>query len=478
MANMSIASELAKAGVTAGRIGDEPQGELLERLRTTYRSGTTRTYAWRSAQLKQLLRMLEECESEIVEALAQDGGKPVFEAYSGEVSFVRAEARHALRRVRRWMRPKRVRTPVFSQPARSKVMFEPMGVVLIMGAWNYPINEILGPLVGALAAGNCVVLKPSELSPKASQLLARIVPKYLDSDAVRVVEGGVAKTGELLDQRFDKILFTGSTRVGRIVMEAASKHLTPVTLELGGKSPVIVDRSANYDVAARRLTWAKFFHAGQTCLAPDYVLVHRDDHDAFVESIRTNLRDFYGDDPRKSEHYSRMIGTRHLERLIKLLDSGEVAIGGQVDAGDRYLSPTVLRDVSWESPIMQEEIFGPILPVIAYDSVDECITRIRNRPTPLALYLFAEDDAVIDKVLAGTESGGVCVNTLMEHNSNPNLPFGGKGESGMGAYHGHQGFLCFSHQRAVLHKTTRLDSRLAYPPYSERAKALVRFFMG
>ena len=453
-------------------------GAIIARLRSTFRSGKTKPYAWRRRQLDQLMKLLTEREHDIVRVLAEDSGKPELEAYTGEVAFVRAEAKHMRKHLKKWMKRKRVGTPPVLLPARSHLRYEPMGVVLIMGAWNYPVHEILGPLAGALAAGNCVVLKPSELSPAASAFIAEVIPKYFDDDSVVVCEGGVAETTELLKQRFDKILFTGSARIGKIVMRAAAEHLTPVILEMGGKSPAIVDRSARMAVIARRILWGKFFHAGQTCLAPDYVLVHEDDRDALITEMKKALDKFYSGNPKTSPDYSRIINKHHFERLVGFLGDGQVVYGGEFDAEDKYIAPTMMVDVSWDAPVMQEEIFGPVLPILTYRSLDECIERINDRPTPLGAYVFSENNTTIDYLLDRIESGGAAVNQIMAQASNPELPFGGKGESGMGAYHGHESFLCFSHRRGVVHQSLKIDSPLAYPPYSENTKKWIRRLLG
>ena len=333
-------------------------------------------------------RLLVDHEGELLEALAADLGKPATEAYATELGFVGAELKNTLRHLRRWMRPQRVSTGLAVKPARARIVREPLGVVLVIAPWNYPVNLLLGPMIGAIAAGNCVVAKPSELTPHTSAVLARRIPEYLDPDCVAVVEGGTPECGLLLDQRFDHIFFTGSNRVARVVMEAAARHLTPVTLELGGKSPAIVDGTANLEVAGRRVAWGKFLNAGQTCIAPDYVLVTEGVADRFVEEVRRSIFDFYGPDPQASPDYARIVDDRHYARLVGLLDSGTVGVGGEHDAASRFIAPTVLRDVAADSPAMQDEIFGPILPVLTVGSIDEAIAFVNERDKPLALYVF------------------------------------------------------------------------------------------
>ncbi|MFM7270426.1 MAG: aldehyde dehydrogenase family protein [Actinomycetes bacterium] len=453
---------------------------LVESLRTTFATGRTRDAAWRTAQLRALHRMLAEQEEPLLEALRTDLGKPAIEAFLTEIAFVRAEVDVTLKHLRRWMRPERVGIPVKQQPGRARIHRDPLGVVLIIGPWNYPVQLLLAPLVGAIAAGNCAVLKPSEVSPTVSATLARIVPQYLDRDAVRVVEGAVPETSALLEQRWDHIFYTGNGTIGRVVMGAAAKHLTPVTLELGGKSPTYVDASANLAVAARRIAWGKFLNSGQTCIAPDYVLVDRSVEAAFVEHLRAAVHGFFGDDPSTSPDFGRIVNGRHFARIRALADgagAGTPAFGGRHDEASRYIEPCALLGVDPSARIMQEEIFGPVLPILGVDGVDEAIRFINDRDKPLALYIFAERGAVTDRILAETSSGGVCVNATLYHLVPPTLPFGGVGESGQGAYHGRSTFETFSHRKSVLRKPTRLDPPIAYPPYTEQKQKLIRRFL-
>jgi aldehyde dehydrogenase (NAD+) len=347
-------------------------------------------------------------------------------------------------------------------------------VVAIISPWNYPIQLLLSPAAGAIAAGNSVVLKPSEIAPHTSTVITELIQRYLDPDAVQVIEGGVAETTELLAQRFDHIFYTGNGRIGRVVMEAAAKHLTPVTLELGGKSPTIVDATANLRVAARRIAWGKFLNAGQTCIAPDYLLVDKKVASAFIGELRAAIKEFYGDDPKQSGDYARIVNGHHFNRLASMLESGSVVIGGETDANTKYIAPTVLADVNVSAPVMQDEIFGPILPMVEIDNVAEAIAFINSKPHPLALYVFSEDDRAIDAVIERTTAGGVTVNGTILHISNPNLPFGGVGESGMGAYHGKSSIDIFQHRKPVLRKSTKVDPSIAYPPYTEKKMKLIR----
>lgn len=439
---------------------------LVEEVRERFDSGITRSLDWRIRQLDAIARMVEECESEIFAALRADLGKPEMEAYGAEVSYITNEVAHAKKHLRGWMKPEKVSSPIVVQPGQSYIVREPLGVALIISPWNYPFQLLMAPLVAAIAAGNCAVLKPSEVSPATSALLAKWIPKYLDG-CVKVVEGGVPETTRLLEQRFDHIFYTGNGSVARVIMAAAAKNLTPVTLELGGKSPCIVDASADLDVTAKRIVWGKFFNAGQTCVAPDYVLVEESVHDALLNRLVATVREFYGDDPKRSADFARVVNERHLGRLVKLLDGQTIACGGQHDAKDRYLAPTILRDVSPDSAVMQEEIFGPILPVISVPHIDAAITFVTRRDKPLALYVFSQRDSVQTKVRDRTSAGGMAINHVWLHLAVPELPFGGVGESGMGAYHGKHGFETFSHRKSVLKKPTQIDPALLYPPYTE-----------
>jgi len=462
-------------GMARARAAALDVAEAVAGLRRAFEAGRTRSYAWRVAQLDALARLVTEHEGEILAALHADVGKPAIEAFSAEIAFITGEVKHTKKHLRSWMKPERVSTPLVTQPGSSAIQREPLGVVLIIGPWNYPLQLLLGGLVGAIAAGNCVVMKPSEVAPETSKLVAKLVPEYLDTDCVAVIEGGVPETTALLAERFDHILYTGNGTVGRIVMRAAAEHLTPVTLELGGKSPCIVDRSADLEIAVKRIAWAKFFNAGQTCIAPDYLLVHEDVHDRVLELFAATVRGFYGDDPKTSPDYARIVNARHHQRLMKLLPgSGAVAVGGEADEAERYLAPTILKDVPPESPIMEGEIFGPILPVLKVRTIDEAVRFVNARPKPLALYVYASDTAVQDEVLSRTSSGGAVVNHCTLHFAVPGLPFGGVGESGMGAYHGKHSFETFSHRKAVLKKPTSLDPPILYPPYTESKEGWIR----
>ena len=445
--------------------------------RAAFATGVTRPIEWRRATLLRMRELLEERETQLLDALAADFGKPRFEAWTTELGFTVSDINHTLAHLSSWMRPDKVGTPLAFKPGSSYVVAEPVGVVCVIAPWNYPVQLLLLPMVAAISAGNAVVAKPSELAPHTAAELISLI-EAIGDPAIAAVQGGVAETTELLAQRFDHIIYPGNSRVARIVMRAAAENLTPVTLELGGKSPAIVSRHANIDVAARRIAWGKFINAGQTCIAPDYVLVEQPVHDQFVAALGTHITEFYGTDPQTSPDFTRLVNSPHFHRLEKLLDSGTIAFGGVTDADTRYISPTVLTGVTAADPVMGEEIFGPILPVIAVDSIDAAIVFVNGRSAdgdkPLALYTFSESDSENDKVIAGATSGGACVNGTLLHISNPNLPFGGVGESGMGAYHGKFGFDAFSHHRGVHSRSTKMDPSMMYPPYTAKKQKLIR----
>jgi aldehyde dehydrogenase (NAD+) len=470
---MSIAHDTVTSQ-PAVESNDFGAADLVASLRRSFDAGRTRSYGWRIEQLRGIKRMLDERESDICDALAADVGKPRLEAYSTEVAYSGGSVDIAIKSLKAWMSPDKVSTPLVVQPGVSKIYKDPLGVVLIISPWNYPFGLCIGPLIGAVAAGNCAVIKPSEVTPETSALLAQLLPQYVDPSCVKVFEGGVPETTAILEQKFDHVFYTGNGHVGRIVMTAAAKHLTPVTLELGGKSPCIVHHDANLDVAAKRIAWGKWSNAGQTCVAPDYLLVHRDVHDRFVRKLCDTVRDFYGDDPQQSKDYGRVVNARHHQRLMKLMDSGEVAIGGRADEADRYIAPTVLTNVSPDSPIMAEEVFGPLLPVLKVDDVDEAIRFINDRPKPLALYMFTENDRAGSEVIDRTSSGGATVNHAWMHLAVHDLPFGGVGESGMGAYHGKASFDIFTHHKSVLKKPTKMDPPLMYPPFTPMKEAILK----
>jgi aldehyde dehydrogenase (NAD+) len=446
-------------------------------VRRAFDSGRTRSPDWREAQLDGLLTILRDSADELVTALGRDMGKPPVEAHFTDIGFTATDIAHTRRHLRAWMQPRRARLRLQDQPAKGHLLPEPLGVSLVIAPWNYPVQLTLSPLATALAAGNAVVLKPSELVPETTALLARLLRTHLDPEAVAVVEGGPEVSTALLAERFDHIFFTGSTAVGRIVARAAAEHLTPTLLELGGKSPVFVGPEVRLDVAARRLAWGKSLNAGQTCIAPDYVLVDRARQAELVDRLVTAIGTFYGPDPARSPDLARIVNERHAERLARLLTDhgGTVACGGTVDVAGRRLAPTVVVDPDPTSALMQEEIFGPILPVLAVDDVDEAVAFVNARPKPLALYVFSDDERYQEQVTARTSSGGVCVNHVMFHIGPPELPFGGVGGSGHGRYHGRAGFDALSNLKPVYRRAVRPDLSLIYPPYTRlKAKLLQR----
>lgn len=440
-------------------------GALVQRQRAFFRSGATREVAFRREQLGKLRAAVAQRERDVLEALRADLGRPAEEAFTSELAIVLHEIDEARRRLPSWARPRRVRTPLVLFPATSRVQPEPYGVALIIAPWNYPFQLALAPLAAAIAAGNCAVVKPAEAAPRTSRLVAELVGATFEPDYVAAVEGGVPETQALLEERFDYLFFTGGTQVGRIVMAAAARHLTPLTLELGGKNPCIVDRDADPALAARRIAWGRFLNAGQTCIAPDFVLAHRDVKPALLEQLAAALAAFYGPEPKASPDYGRIVNERHFDRLAAFLGEGRAVVGGQSDRGARYIAPTVLEGVGWDSAVMQEEIFGPILPVLEFDELGAEIARLQERPRPLALYYFGGERARAEEVLRRLPSGGACLNDVFGQFLNLRLPFGGIGDSGMGAYHGKSGFDAFSHQRAVVRRATWADPGTRYPPY-------------
>lgn len=451
--------------------------DQMTRLRDAFNTGKTRSVQWRIAQLKQIKKMTLDNEQKIREALEADLGKCQLEAWSAEISYISGEVDHNIKHLKKWMKPRKVKTPVVAQPGKSYIQPDPLGVVMVIGAWNYPYQLVIAPFVAAIAAGNCAILKPSELAEHTSRLLAELVPKYLDGDAVAVVEGGVEETTELLKQKFDHILYTGGEVVGKIVMRAAAEHLTPVTLELGGKSPCIVDKNTNLEVTASRIAWCKWMNAGQTCVAPDYILVDEDVKDEFVAVMQKKITDFYGDNAINSKDYARIINERHWSRLMSYLEGQEVIYGGEGDQQQRYIAPTLVNNPAWDSELMKNEIFGPLLPILSYKHVDDAIKLINARPKPLAMYIFTKDKLLSHHVLHQTSAGNVCVNDGMMFMTNQDLPFGGVGNSGMGSYCGQAGFDTFSHLKAVMERSFALDIDIRYPPYNDKKLKMLKLLV-
>jgi aldehyde dehydrogenase (NAD+) len=447
--------------------------DLVSRLRATYATGRTRSADWRIAQLTGIERLVEESEHQIAQAVAQDLGRPISEVWLTEIASTKGEAVYARKNVRRWMRRRWQPLPLTQLPGLGWIQCEPLGVVLVIGPWNYPVYLSLGPLVGAVAAGNCAVVKPSELAPATSSLISELVPRYLDPDAIAVVQGDGAVTQQLLAQGFDHAIFTGGTEIGKKIMAGAAPHLTPVTLELGGKSPVIVTRDADLDVTARRVAWVKLMNSGQTCIAPDYILADRSIRDSLVSKIIDSMDEFRRDVPDKG---MRIVNQRQYARLSGYIEQtkGSIALGGGCDDAKLTIEPTVIVDPDPDEAVMRDEVFGPILPVLTSGTLDDTIAFINARPKPLAVYIFTRSKEIRDRILFEVPSGGAVVNHVAMHCLVPQLPFGGVGASGMGAYHGRWGFDAMSHRKSVLHKTFSPDLRFVYPPYTERATKLMR----
>ena len=443
---------------------------LVARHRAYFRTGATRSAEWREGQLTALRAMMTDRAEDFHAALWTDLRRNRTDADLTDVKFLATEADHALSHLRQWMKPLSVSTPPVLGPAQVQVQFDPLGVGLVIGTWNYPLMLTLSPLIAAIAGGNAAVVKPSEVAPATADVIARFLPEYLDQGRLLRRPRREPEMTALLEQQWDHIFFTGGTAVAKVVMTAAAKNLTPVVLELGGKSPTIVHSSADLRVAARRIAQGRWNNAGQTCTAPDYVLVFKDVAKPFLQHLKESILHFYGDEPQKSPDYGRIVSKRHFDRLTPLLASGTIYHGGRHDRADKFIAPTVLVNVSPDSPVMQEEIFGPILPVLEVDNVQKVIDFVNARPSPLGLYVFAEDQQVAEQILDSTSSGDAAVNDGTIQPLIPDLPFGGVGNSGMGKYHGEWGFRAYTNARGVLYHGTRIDPDLRYPPYSGQKK--------
>lgn len=460
----------------------EAAARLVKGLREAYGSGKTRTYEWRVSQLKSILKMADDREKDIVNALYSDLGKPELESVVYEVAMLKNACTLAIKKLKHWMKPEKVKTSIVSFPSSAEIVPEPFGVVLVISPWNYPFLLSLEPIVGAIAAGNAVVLKPSEVVPATSTLLAKLVGEYMDNSLIRVVEGAVAETTALLEQKWDKIFYTGNGRVGRIVMAAAAKHLTPVVLELGGKSPVVVDSGINLQVATRRIIAGKWgCNNGQTCVAPDYIITTKDYARKMVESLKHELEKFYGKNPLESKDLSRIVNSNHFARLTKLLDEDEVSDkivhGGDKDKPNLKIAPTILLDVPRDSQIMNEEIFGPLLPIITVEKVEDSIDVINSGTKPLAAYLFTTNEKLKKHFVSAVSAGGLAVNDTVIHLAVDTLPFGGVQESGTGSYHGKFSFDAFSHKKAVLYRGFAGDAPVRYPPYTQGKLRVMKALM-
>ncbi|XP_060673445.1 aldehyde dehydrogenase family 3 member H1 isoform X2 [Ziziphus jujuba] len=456
---------------------------VVEELRGSYASGKTRSYEWRVSQLENLLKLSSDHEQDIVDALRSDMSKPELESIIYEIAMLKNSCKLALKELKHWMAPEKVKTSLTTFPSSAEIVYEPLGVVLVISAWNYPFLLSLDPVVGAIAAGNAVVLKPSEIAPASSKLLAKLLGEYMDTSSIRVVEGAVEETSALLEQKWDKICYTGNARVGRIVMAAAAKHLTPVLLELGGKSPVIVDSGINLQVTTRRIIAGKWgCNNGQACISPDYIITTKDFAPKLVDSLKLELEKCYGKSPLESKDLSRIVNSNHWNRLKKLLDdervSGKIVHGGEVEETKLRIAPTILLDVPRDSLIMNEEIFGPLLPIITVEKLEESFDIINSGTKPLAAYLFTDDKKLKQLFVKNVSAGGLVINDTTIHLAVHTLPFGGVGESGIGAYHGKFSFDAFSHKKAVVYRSFAGDASIRYAPYTKGKLRLLRALMG
>ncbi len=439
--------------------------EAIKKQQAFFQSGASKELAFRMQQLRQLERAIDKWENELLRALELDLGKCRQEAYMTEVGLLRAELAYIMKHLPSWVQVRKVRTPCLYPGARSFIYPEPLGQVLIISPWNYPVYLALTPLLGAMAAGNCTVIKPAELAPHSSAVLQSLIQDSFPEEYIAVLEGGAEMSSELLEQPFDHIFFTGGSAVGKLVMQAAARRLTPVTLELGGKSPCLVDQDVNIEYTARRIIWGKFLNAGQTCVAPDYLLLQREIKEPLLKKMGEVLLKFYGANPRQSPDYARIVSAGHFQRLEALLADGRILYGGEAVREERYIAPTIMDCIAPDSPLLQEEIFGPLLPVLEFGDLEEAIQFVNERPKPLALYFFSRSRKRQEQVLKWSSSGGVCINDTLSHISSPYLPFGGVGESGIGSYHGRASFELFSHKKSVLQQSLSFDIPLKYPPY-------------
>ena len=444
--------------------------DLMQKQKQWFSTGVTKSIPFRLNQLKRLRESIQDHEKEILEALKLDLNKPEFEAYATEVGFVLDSIRHFEKNLEKWAKDKTTKTPIHQAFSKGTIKYEPYGTVLIIAPYNYPFQLLIEPLIGAISAGNTVILKPSEYTTHTEKIIIKVIEDAFDPEYICVVTGGRDITQELIHAPFDYIFFTGSVEVGKVVMRAAADHLVPVTLELGGKSPTIVHEDADIVAAAERITWGKFMNAGQICIAPDYIYVHASKEQLFIDEVLKNIVKYYGTFPIKSPDYCRIVNQRHMERLIGLINHDKVVMGGQYDMAERYIAPTVMKGVTWDDAVMKEEIFGPLMPIMTYTSLEDVIQNIIKRPKPLALYLFSESESIQDYVMDQVSFGGGCINDTILHVSSPYLPFGGVGASGMGAYHGEDSFKTFSHAKSILKKTVKVEKMVLYPPYKNNVK--------
>ncbi|KAL8126517.1 aldehyde dehydrogenase family 3 member H1-like isoform X1 [Apium graveolens] len=452
-----------------GTFNRDNANKLVKDLKKVFNTGKTKTYEWRMSQLTNMLKMIEENEADIYRALYKDLSKPESEAFISEIAMTTGSCKLALKELDQWMKPQKAKTTVTTYPSSAQIVSEPLGIVLVISTWNYPFLLSLDPVIGALAAGNAVVLKPSEIAPASASLLSKLFQEYLDSSAIKVVEGAVDETTALLEQKWDKIFYTGNGRVGRIIMAAAAKHLTPVILELGGKCPVVVDSNTNLQVSAKRIVAGKWgCNNGQTCIAPDYIITTKDFAPKLIDALKNELLEFFGENPMKSKDMSRLVNLYHFKRLTSLMDevSDKIVVGGQRNEEKLKISPTILLDVPENSQIMQEEIFGPLLPILTVENVKDSFDMINSRSKPLAAYIFTSDEELKKDFVRDIYAGGMLINDTILHLTVDSLPFGGVGESGMGSYHGKFSFDSFSHKKGVLYRAFTGDSPTRFPPYT------------
>ncbi|ESN98475.1 hypothetical protein HELRODRAFT_185832 [Helobdella robusta] len=453
--------------------------KVVSDLHASFATGKTKTKEWRMAQLLALLNFIEKESDGIAEALAKDLSKPFLESIVFECDTVRNEIVEALDKLDEWMGKKKAEKNLLTLLDSAFVMSEPLGVVLIIGAWNYPFQLTLGPLVGAIAAGNCAIVKPSEISISSSQFMEKKLLEYLDPECIKIITGGVPETTSLLTNRFDHIFYTGSTAVGKIIYKAAAEHLTPVTLELGGKSPAIIDNTSDLAIVARRMMWGKLCNSGQTCISPDYVLCTKENLNFLIEECKSAIYEFHNGDSKRTPHFSRIINKHHFQRLKQMLDKteGTVAYGGTIDEDSLYISPTLLVNVKESDCVMQEEIFGPIMPFLTVSDMDEAIEFVNKRPKPLVIYLFTKDNQLIKQVSRETLSGAMVTNDVFMNMSLTSLPFGGVGDSGIGSSHGIYAFQAFSHMRAHFVKKQNMEfmNQFRYPPYNDKNLKIIRW---
>lgn len=447
--------------------------DTLKKQKEFFKSGKTKDIQFRIENLNKLKKNIEKNEQYIMEALKKDLGKSNFESYSTELGIVLIEISFIIKHLKKWAKPKKVKTPITNFKSSSYIYPEPYGNTLILSPWNYPFQLSIVPLIGSIAAGNTVILKPSSTSYYTSKIIEEIINENFDTGYIHVITGERGK--KLLDENFDYIFYTGSVPVGKIVMEKASKYLTPVTLELGGKSPCIVDGKANLNLSAKRIVWGKFLNSGQTCVAPDYMFIHKNVKNEMINNIIYYIKTFYGENPLYSEEYTKIINERQFNRLIKLLDNNKIIYGGDYDKDSLYISPTLMNNVNWDDPIMGEEIFGPILPILEYEELNEVIDIVNSHPKPLALYFFSNDKENAEKIINGISFGGGCINDTIMHLSSPYLPFGGVGTSGMGSYHGKKSFDTFTHYKSILEKSNIIDPNFRYPPYGNKLNIVKKF---